>query len=279
MQTDTTQLDALLAQLRHVGDDPPRALFDQILAHGQEAVQPLIALATDDMLYLLDEDVPEIYAPYHAVRLLGELGAAEAVSPLVLLVGKDDDYLAQHLPECLARIGEPAIEPLQSLLFEPEAELFVATGAATTLTKMAELHPALRNQIVDIMIERLEADNDAGDAAELRAFITSDLADIRATEAMPTIQRLFDEQRIDESIIDLSTTRALIGRPDGVSDLEVIDKLRAVESVVDRHHVPADVLPTAHLTPSGQRYVGPKIGRNERCPCGSGKKFKRCCGA
>ena len=23
---------------------------------------------------------------------------------------------------------------------------------------------------------------------------------------------------------------------------------------------------------------GEKIGRNQRCPCGSGKKFKRCCG-
>lgn len=23
---------------------------------------------------------------------------------------------------------------------------------------------------------------------------------------------------------------------------------------------------------------GPKIGRNEPCPCGSGKKYKRCCG-
>lgn len=27
------------------------------------------------------------------------------------------------------------------------------------------------------------------------------------------------------------------------------------------------------------RYPGPKVGRNERCPCGSGKKFKKCCGA
>ena len=25
--------------------------------------------------------------------------------------------------------------------------------------------------------------------------------------------------------------------------------------------------------------VAPKIGRNEACPCGSGKKYKRCCGA
>lgn len=24
--------------------------------------------------------------------------------------------------------------------------------------------------------------------------------------------------------------------------------------------------------------IGPKIGRNESCPCGSGKKYKKCCG-
>jgi preprotein translocase subunit SecA len=24
--------------------------------------------------------------------------------------------------------------------------------------------------------------------------------------------------------------------------------------------------------------TGPKIGRNQPCPCGSGKKYKKCCG-
>ncbi|MDD2989497.1 MAG: SEC-C metal-binding domain-containing protein [Zoogloea sp.] len=27
------------------------------------------------------------------------------------------------------------------------------------------------------------------------------------------------------------------------------------------------------------RRLSPKVGRNEPCPCGSGKKFKKCCGA
>ncbi|MBY0346007.1 MAG: SEC-C domain-containing protein, partial [Neisseriaceae bacterium] len=27
-----------------------------------------------------------------------------------------------------------------------------------------------------------------------------------------------------------------------------------------------------------QRIVGKKIGSNNACPCGSGKKFKKCCG-
>jgi preprotein translocase subunit SecA len=24
--------------------------------------------------------------------------------------------------------------------------------------------------------------------------------------------------------------------------------------------------------------AGPRVGRNDPCPCGSGKKFKQCCG-
>ena len=33
---------------------------------------------------------------------------------------------------------------------------------------------------------------------------------------------------------------------------------------------------------SGERVItppAPKVGRNEPCPCGSGKKYKKCCGA
>jgi len=30
--------------------------------------------------------------------------------------------------------------------------------------------------------------------------------------------------------------------------------------------------------PATQRHEGPKVGRNDPCPCGSGKKYKKCCG-
>jgi uncharacterized protein len=35
------------------------------------------------------------------------------------------------------------------------------------------------------------------------------------------------------------------------------------------------------LPPTGQTVSGStaKVGRNDPCPCGSGKKYKRCCGA
>jgi SEC-C motif-containing protein len=31
--------------------------------------------------------------------------------------------------------------------------------------------------------------------------------------------------------------------------------------------------------PQTLRHEQPKVGRNDPCPCGSGKKYKKCCGA
>ena len=33
------------------------------------------------------------------------------------------------------------------------------------------------------------------------------------------------------------------------------------------------------LRPEGYRRAEAKVGRNDPCPCGSGKKYKKCCGA
>ncbi len=37
--------------------------------------------------------------------------------------------------------------------------------------------------------------------------------------------------------------------------------------------------PVAEAAPQPIRHAGPETGRNDPCPCGSGKKFKKCCGA
>jgi uncharacterized protein len=39
------------------------------------------------------------------------------------------------------------------------------------------------------------------------------------------------------------------------------------------------IFPDLRDAPSTYRRTVPKIGRNDPCPCGSGKKYKRCCGA
>jgi uncharacterized protein len=36
------------------------------------------------------------------------------------------------------------------------------------------------------------------------------------------------------------------------------------------------VKPSAHMSALSRN--APKVGRNDPCPCGSGKKYKKCCG-
>ena len=52
---------------------------------------------------------------------------------------------------------------------------------------------------------------------------------------------------------------------------------------VQYHHSDYDEALAAANAASGSgkepvRNVLPKVGRNDPCPCGSGKKFKNCCG-
>ena len=40
-----------------------------------------------------------------------------------------------------------------------------------------------------------------------------------------------------------------------------------------------DLLLRAHAGKSSAHRAAPSIGRNDPCPCGGGKKFKKCCAA
>jgi uncharacterized protein YecA (UPF0149 family) len=37
-------------------------------------------------------------------------------------------------------------------------------------------------------------------------------------------------------------------------------------------------MPLLHVGRTSPNQSPPKVGRNQLCPCGSGKKFKKCCG-
>lgn len=46
-----------------------------------------------------------------------------------------------------------------------------------------------------------------------------------------------------------------------------------------RYWLPSRQAEVEHMIPATIRREQPKVGRNDPCPCGSGKKFKKCCGA
>ena len=80
------------------------------------------------------------------------------------------------------------------------------------------------------------------------------------TEKKPIRVRVQTEERMKEiaSLCEEHGWKFIIGlEPDEPEDVSDIDRL---------------------LHPSVPKMSENKIGRNEPCPCGSGKKYKKCCG-
>ncbi len=80
------------------------------------------------------------------------------------------------------------------------------------------------------------------------------------TEKHPAIARVKTEKRLGEvaSICQEHGWHYIIGlEPDKPEDIADIEHL---------------------LNPLKPKAASRKVGRNELCPCGSGKKYKKCCG-
>ncbi|WP_394820716.1 SEC-C metal-binding domain-containing protein [Pendulispora albinea] len=103
-------------------------------------------------------------------------------------------------------------------------------------------------------------------------------------EAEILSRRVREDATEDEIELRLSSTERLVellrtrGEEDEANELESeLDDLdRRVGEYLDAH---AAGLPPRLDAPSEPvRRNGAKVGRNDACPCGSGKKFKKCCG-
>jgi SEC-C motif-containing protein len=72
---------------------------------------------------------------------------------------------------------------------------------------------------------------------------------------------------------------------DGRGEVEFIARYRQKGELIEHHERATFVKEDGKwwflegTTPAAETYVaeGPKVGRNEPCPCGSGKKYKKCC--
>jgi hypothetical protein len=174
---------------------------------GPEHVPDLIRLASDEELYEADwpeedeEPRPELWAPIHARRALGHLRAVSAVRPLLDAMdrfGEYDDYWTEELPDILAMMGPEAIPALAGKLDHKEGDDFSRSAAAGALTGISRAHPERRDEIIGLMVGRLEQ-KDPIDAT-LNGSIVAELLDLNAVEAAPAIEAAFEADAIDESI-------------------------------------------------------------------------------
>jgi len=89
-----------------------------------------------------------------------------------------------------------------------------------------------------------------------------------------------EDEKLQQSIFILMRLHEMITAPDGFEAMEIDAELENAapdlipESVVQLHEYRKR---TARPPASNDDHPLPKTGRNDPCPCGSGKKFKKCC--
>lgn len=256
--------------------------------HGQESwsdyrelgftgahVAELIRMATDLDLHNSGSESAEIWAPLHAWRALAQLRAVEAARPLVLLFQRlpHDDWVFEELPTVFPMIGPATIPTLEAFLGDDGVDEMCRISVPRCLEYMARDHPGEHDACVGVLVRQLQKFETNGPL--LNAFLISGLIDLDATQAIDLIRQAFSQDRVDLSVAG------------DVEDVEIEMGLRTRRSTPRPRYGPlADFFEPLGLADhdiddppfgySPPRRVA-KVGRNDPCPCGSGKKYKKCC--
>jgi len=145
---------------------------------------------------------PELWAPIHAWRALGELRAVEAVGAfLELMTGldeTDDDWYMEEFPQMFALMGPGAEDALERYVVDSSHRDYPRSVAGSSLTRLAELWPECRAKAV-AGVARALADYEKNDTS-LNAFFVGHLLQLKAVEQAELIERAFAAGRVDDEV-------------------------------------------------------------------------------
>lgn len=143
-----------------------------------------------------------LYAPVHAWRALGQLGAVEAIEPLLAMQDRlrelEDDWYLEEFHGVFGLIGPSAIPALADYLADRGNSEYGRVSTANGLCEIGKRYPDTRQQVVELLAAQL-----AGREAErysLNGLVVCYLEDLQAVEAAEVIERAFAAGVVDETI-------------------------------------------------------------------------------
>jgi hypothetical protein len=246
-----------IEELARTGEKLPPKLRAEVIALGPEAVPRLLDVLDDDL-----GSWPSI----HAAELLMDLRATEAIEPLLDALTdttfEDIVYnvIVTRLPELGAAVVEPALIRLDKEGAGNDGDDDTSDGLCELLANAG----VKDERIFAAVREAFERDQSFG------AGMLANYGDVRAA---PLIEKAIAEFTPNFS--------SLLGKSDLVELLDAQERLGAVLSPELRERIDGWLAEwdarhrrTKEANAPLQRK---KVGRNEPCPCGSGKKYKKCC--
>ena len=247
------------------------------LGFSKKNKKQLLELGSDMALYYYeydeddaDDECPEFFAVLHAWRALSEFEIPEAKVLFVDLLRElfeDEDDL-----DWMPRLFKELIKPFQADMFD-ESVAYILDGNEYEWFR-AEfvnlLHRMLKNNEVDKralnkVFEKLfkQCKNPVVNASAIAVC-----KDENFTEHYPQIKKLYEQEYVFKALDgDLEDVELAFGMRTKRSTKRDLGFSNILEEVFREEDAPSISLVTEE-----------KIGRNDPCPCGSGKKYKKCCG-
>jgi hypothetical protein len=278
---------------------------DAKIPEAELLLEPLVRAGTEGVARVMDVlqspppesdgDDPAEWLTGLLITLAGRLRVAEAAPRLWDFLAIDWDWYQDEAAEALKRIGTPAVVELARATY-PQADW-------STRLRAASIFGVIRSDESAAAIEEaLDGEQDD----DLRVFLgqaaAAQLDDRLAPLASAVMQEDPDDPErgeIRERLVALSHLSGyelpdrdawerevdeyddrlrLLGDPATSPLAEAFFQRLQAEAADDEDADPIDLDLGDRIDDDANRIErGSVIGRNEPCPCGSGKKYKRCC--
>ncbi len=290
----------ILQQLEHCRAPFPRAEVAEAIARREEITPELLRIlervADNPAAYTGDGNY---FAHIFALFLLAKFRESRAY-PLALriaampgetlfdLIG---DVATENLGAILASVCGGDDAGLKALIENPGADEYVRPAGMAALLTLVATGQRSREEVMDYfagLFHRLERKPNY-----IWSALANACSDLCPIEVQDEIRQAYDDHLIEVSVIHPDDVRdaLALGKEEAVrrlrNEYQLIDDLETEMQWMSGFHTDSDLVEAQpfpfdddedYEVMEPYQRPGPKVGRNDPCPCGSGKKFKKCCG-
>jgi hypothetical protein len=303
----TMDSDQLLEQLT-IYEKLPKAAIREAMERREEML-PIFLRAIET--FLADEDpVAEAPTPlFMIVHILGSWRETSAYRPVARLLMSDSerlewslgDAVAATVPRIMLNLFDGDAQPLRDIIACEAANEYVRSEMLSVLATLAHRGEVPKDEVARYLRDAYSALRPQREHYVWVGWECA-VASLGLNELASLVDRAFDRGFIEPGVVTKRNFRedmkAALSDPDHrslkrlrvepwgdtIEELSIWDGLaepgdRETVGSVDDPDLPFGDEDETTAFPPVETVTNPyrDIGRNDPCPCGSGKKFKRCC--
>ena len=286
MQPSDLSFHALLRIIATSSDAVPFPLIEEAVRRGESMEAEMIAILDDEISWTADPDEPRYWLPLHAIMVLGlfeseraGLALARALRTVADSGFELADWLDGNWPALLRNKPDSVLPEFRTLLDDSTVDAgYRAMSAAVLLAAAQRQGPQPLDDMLDVIAAKAA---DEREELELRQLLAADLLAMPRERHRAVLQSLADV-RSEMGVMYLSADvdaafDAMVDEPewDRFFNPWSFYSEDAIAERAARWAEEAIETDGLYLEPYVREF--PKVGRNDPCPCGSGRKYKKCC--